>query len=182
MREGDVVRSRILTPVNLEPIPLPAPEGLTHVQFRRFAGCPICNLHLRSFVRRLDDLTAAAVHEIVLFHSTADELRPHAGDLPFPAIPDPTRKVYFEFGVESALRALLNPRVWPTMAGAITAAVVRRDRLPRLRPTGGRFGLPADVLIDPSGRIVAVKYGTHAYDQWSVDEVLAHARRRARVA
>jgi hypothetical protein len=41
---------------------------------------------------------------------------------------------------------------------------------------GGPFGLPADFLIEPSGRISAVKYGTDAYDQWSVDELLGLAK------
>jgi hypothetical protein len=27
-------------------------------------------------------------------------------------------------------------------------------------------------LLDPAGRVLACKYGTHAYDQWSVDELL----------
>jgi hypothetical protein len=31
-------------------------------------------------------------------------------------------------------------------------------------------------MIAPSGRIDAVKYGAHAYDQWSVDELLALAK------
>ena len=31
------------------PVSVPAEDGrLTHLQFRRFAGCPICNLHLQS--------------------------------------------------------------------------------------------------------------------------------------
>lgn len=34
------------------------------------------------------------------------------------------------------------------------------------------LGLPADFLIDSTGRVVAVKYGRHANDQWSVDELL----------
>jgi hypothetical protein len=38
------------------------------------------------------------------------------------------------------------------------------------------LGLPADFLIAPSGRINAVKYGTDAYDQWSVDELLTLAK------
>ena len=45
----------------------------------------------------------------------------------------------------------------------------------RLAP-GGPLGLPADFLIAPSGRINAVKYGTDAYDQWSVDELLTLAK------
>jgi hypothetical protein len=30
----------------------PDSHHLIHLQFRRYAGCPICNLHLRSFVER----------------------------------------------------------------------------------------------------------------------------------
>lgn len=47
--------------------------------------------------------------------------------------------------------------------------------LPPVRPHGGSFGLPGDFLIAPDGRILAAKYGEHADDQWSVDEVLEHA-------
>jgi hypothetical protein len=31
-----------------EKIQVPDPQRLVHLQFRRFAGCPICNLHLAS--------------------------------------------------------------------------------------------------------------------------------------
>jgi hypothetical protein len=34
------------------------------------------------------------------------------------------------------------------------------------------LGLPADFLIDPDGSVVAVHYGRHADDQWSVDQLL----------
>ena len=43
-----------------------------------------------------------------------------------------------------------------------------------VKPTGGPFGLPADFLIAPDGRLAALKYGQHAYDQWTVDELLDH--------
>jgi hypothetical protein len=38
------------------------------------------------------------------------------------------------------------------------------------------LGLPADFLIGTDGRVLALKDGTDAYDQWSVDELLANAR------
>jgi AraC-like DNA-binding protein len=41
------------------------------------------------------------------------------------------------------------------------------------------LGLPADFLIGTDGRVLALKYGTDAYDQWSVDELLAIARKHA---
>jgi len=39
--------------------------------------------------------------------------------------------------------------------------------------------LPADFLIARDGRVLACKYGTHAVDHWSVDEVVALAREAA---
>jgi hypothetical protein len=45
-----------------------------------------------------------------------------------------------------------------------------------LRLAGGPAGLPGEFLIAPSGQIKAVKCGTHAYDQWSVDELIALAK------
>jgi hypothetical protein len=32
--------------------------------------------------------------------------------------------------------------------------------------------LPADFLIGSDGRVLAAKFGSHADDQWSVDELL----------
>ena len=40
-------------------------------------------------------------------------------------------------------------------------------------PKSGSLGLPADFLIASDGRVLACKYGTHAFDQWSVDEILS---------
>ncbi|WP_433541970.1 hypothetical protein ACQP10_03265 [Streptosporangium sandarakinum] len=45
---------------------------------------------------------------------------------------------------------------------------------------GGRLGLPGDFLIAGDGRVPAAKLGRHAYDQWSVDELLALAARAPR--
>lgn len=34
------------------PVAIPDAGENVHLQLRRFAGCPVCNLHLRSFARR----------------------------------------------------------------------------------------------------------------------------------
>lgn len=160
---------------------VPDPDALVHLQFRRFAGCPVCNLHLRSFAVRNADVLAAGVREAVVFHAPAAELRPHVEDLPFPVVADPGKKLYAEFGVESAKRALLDPRAWPAIAAGVLRSVwdivVHRRPAPSLNPSGGRFGLPADFLIGPDGKVLGVKYGEHANDQWSVAELLELARR-----
>lgn len=172
----DHVPARQLTTVMGAPVRLPDPERLVHLQFRRFAGCPVCNLHLRSFVLRQSEVEAAGIHEVVLFHTNAADLRPHVADLPFDVVADPEKTLYREFGVESAPRALLHPKAWPAIVRAIAVAlpdvVRRRTPSPPSRPEGGRFGLPADFLVAQDGRVLASHHGTHVYDQWSVDELL----------
>lgn len=176
LKPGAVVERRDLAPVVGPPVTVPEAGRLVHLQFRRFAGCPVCNLHLRSVVRRHPEIEAAGVREVVLFHSPAEELLDDTADLPFAVVADPAKRLYAEFGVESAPRALLSPRAWWPIVRAVLrsawAITRRREHAPARRQDGGRLGLPADFLIASDGRVVAAKYGDHAYDQWSVDELL----------
>lgn len=179
LRTGTLIEPREWATIHGGQVAVPSPDHLVHLQFRRFAGCPVCDLHLRSVVRRYEELTAAGIREVVVFHSTVEVLKPHADQLPFAVIADPEKRLYAEFGVEAAPRALLNPRAWlPVLAGVARSAwriVLGRQPVPEVRPGGGSLGLPADFLIDRKGRVLACKYGAHAYDQWSVDELLALA-------
>jgi hypothetical protein len=181
---GQVIAASALAAVDGATVEVPDPDRLVHLQFRRFAGCPLCNLHLRSIVRRHDEIAAAGLREVVVFHSSAAELRGHTTGLPFAVIADPDKRWYVEFGVESRPRAVLDPRVWLPILRAIShdlAAILRRRQpSPAIRPQGGRLGLPADFLISRDGRLIAAKYGGHAYDQWSVDELLDLARAESR--
>ena len=76
------VTARELLTVSGARIRVPDANRLVHLQFRRFAGCPICSLHLRSVTRRDDEITAAGIREVLFFHSPADELREHTAELP----------------------------------------------------------------------------------------------------
>jgi peroxiredoxin len=149
---------------------LPGP-ALVHLQFRRFAGCPVCNLHLQSFRRGHTRLLEAGIQPVAFFHSTADLMRPYQGDLPFPTVPDPERHWYRYFGVERSLAATLHPKVF----GAALAGLVGAKSNPF---AGGsdQTGLPADFLVNSGGTILAAHYGDHATDQWSLDEVLNLSR------
>ncbi len=173
-RPNQVTDLELLT-VTGERIPVPDPNRLVHLQFRRFAGCPICNLHLRSVARRHDEIAAAGIREVVFFHSPADELREHTADLPFAAIADPDKRYYREFGVESGRRAVLDPRAWGAVIRGTALTTLGRFRAPAIRQEGGHLGLPADFLIDTRGAVIAAKRGEHADDQWSVDELLSLA-------
>jgi peroxiredoxin len=144
---------------------------LIHLQFRRFAGCPVCNLHLQSFARAHGRLRDAGVLTVAFFHSAPEQMKPYQGQLPFPCVADPGRRWYGFFGVERSRFAVLHPRV----IGAALKGLVAAPSNPFV---GGadQTGLPADFLVDRSNLIVAARYGSHANDQWNVDEVLGLAR------
>jgi len=145
--------------------------SLVHLQFRHFAGSPACSFHLRDFNARHHEIRAAGVVEVVVFHSSAEDLRPQHGDLPFAVVADPSRWLYRGFAVDSSPWAGFH-------SGALLAALrgcsFARRTFPGPR-RGGRGALPADFLIDDSGRLLACRHGRHPYDQWSVDELLALA-------
>jgi peroxiredoxin len=179
-RAGDAFPTLELAATTGQLVTVPDPAGdYVHLQLRRFAGCPICNLHLRSIVTRHGEIRSCAIREVVVFHSTAAELAKHEAELPFPLIADPERELYRRLGVERRPSSVLSPRALRAAAAGQTAALrhksTTRGALAPMKPTGGRLGLPADFLIDPDGRIAALKYGRHAYDQWTVDELLDHA-------
>jgi peroxiredoxin len=154
-------------------VSVPRSAGWTHVQFRRFAGCPICNLHLQSFVARHSEVVDAGIREVVIFHSPDAELLPYQGRFPFDVIGDPQKMLYRKYGVESSISALFAPKAF----GASLRGNLKKDK-PKLGglPNGGIFGLPADFLVAPDGVVQAVHYGTHAYDQWTVDQLLELTR------
>jgi peroxiredoxin len=174
---GNVVKHRELVTIHGEPVQIPEPERLVHLQFRRYAGCPICNMHLRSITQHHEQIVAAGIREVVVFHSSAETMLEFQGELPFAAIADPDKKLYAAFGVESSLKAVLNPRA--PLAGFRARGVVHCVR-GAMGIGETHLGLPADFLIAPDGVVLAAKHGKHASDQWSVDDLLDLARSHSR--
>jgi peroxiredoxin len=174
---GCVISGRELTTVTGATVHVPDEDCRVHLQFRRFAGCPICNTHLRSVMRRHDEITAAGIREVVVFASTSQQLQAMLPEVPFAVVADPRRKLYTEFGVESSPRSVLHPRAWrPILAGGVRELRSRtRERRPPVghSSNGNMLGLPADFLIASDGHLLAVKYGQHGYDQWAVDQILS---------
>lgn len=133
--------SQELVTVHSGPVRVPDGEDLIHLQLRRLAGCPVCKLHLQSIVCRHDEILAAGVREVVVFHSTAANLLPHTGEMPFAVVPDPTKRLYAALGAQASVRALLDPRAWlPILRGVVRSLVRlvrRRHPMPPVNP-GGR--------------------------------------------
>ncbi len=122
-------------------------------------------MHLQSFATNAQEIAERGIQEVVFFHSTEEALRKYNAQLPFHVVADPDKNHYRAFGVEASLLGVLHPQaIWNGLRGALRKGL-------GLSLKNGPLGLPADFLIDDSNTIVAAKYGTHAYDQWSLDEL-----------
>jgi len=168
---GDVIERRDIETIQSGRIQIPHLAQLTHLQFRRFAGCPMCNLHIHSFVQRNDELLTRGIQEVAVFHSSRKALLEHFAAAPFALIADPEKSLYAAFGVEASIHSILHPRSWlPAVQGLLRHGMSLPGR------GESTLGLPADFLIGKDGRVLACKYGSHAYDQWTVNELLELAR------
>jgi peroxiredoxin len=168
-KPGDIVPATMLQSVTGEPISIPDPNRLVHLQLRRFVDCPICNTHIAEMRGRARQIEAAGIKEVIVFHSSAKSIRSYQKDVPFLLVGDPEKALYKKFGVGTSLGFMTLKALAAGMRGMAHGHL-------GLRQAGGPLGLPGDFLIAPSGQIKAVKYGTRAYDQWSVDELIALAR------
>ena len=180
---GDIIPVTTFTTFKGETVSLTnSSTPLIHIQFRRQAGCPICDMHLRSIMKCEDELTTLGVSEVVFFHSTPEELKEHTTYLPFPCIADPTKELYKKFGTEEGqgFAGGITWHVAGVLLWAVGSAVVDLTKGERkvapLRPTGGRNQFPADFLVNKEGEVLAVKYGKDAADQWSVKELFELAK------
>lgn len=174
---GDIVKRNELAAIHGDTVRIPDPERLVHLQFRRYSGCPVCNLHLRSVARRYDEVIEAGIIEVVVFHSDAKTMLEFQGQLPFAAIADPKKQLYIEYGADRKMASsvALNPRSWWAAVNALGHGL----GFNRLHGAGGdgevKSGLPAEFLISPTGRVMAAKYGKRVDDHWSVDQLLGLA-------
>lgn len=169
-KAGDVVSARELVSYDDTRVAIPPVTGWIHLQFRRFAGCPICSLHLARLNTRRAEIEAADIAEVVVFRSSNEALRSYHAEVPFPCVADPEGMLYEEFGVRSSPRSLLHPRALMTYVQGVSAAGSLLGSFSK----DDHLGLPADFLVGPGGRLAAVHYGEHADDGWSVDDLLQH--------
>ena len=169
-KAGDVFPRLTVTTSKGARVTIPvAGANYTHIQFRRFSGCPICNTHIAEFRRSIAQLEAAGIHEVLFLHSSQEDVAAFHNDLPFDAVGDREKHYYSQFGVESSWKFASAAAVW-----AALASILRGNF--GLKITGGPLGLPAEFLLAADGRIKAAHYGKHAYDQWPVQTLLDLAR------
>src|SRR5579863_7819738 len=142
------------------------------LKFYRFVECPICNLHMRELVLRHDEVAAAGLTTVVLFHSPLSRAERKQGyDLPFQAIGDPKKRIFHSYGVEQSLGGMFARKVARDYARAMRAGFYSKP----FGYHGGIKGHPADFIIDGDGIVKYGHYGQSYADSLGVDAVIALA-------
>lgn len=172
LREGDFVSPLQLQDIHGKPVAIPSRASrYVHLQFRRYAGCPVCNLHLRTMSRSAKMFADAGIQSVVIVASEDKPVLQQMGNLPFQIVADPGKHLYEQYGVSTSPMSVLAPAA---MAGAVKG-MLSGSGSPAGSNLDNLFILPAEFLIGPSGKIVACKYSKHAADHWNPYDLLALA-------
>ncbi|MEQ1877317.1 MAG: redoxin domain-containing protein [Bdellovibrionia bacterium] len=129
--------------------------------FYRYAGCPICNLHLMALTHRDEILKNINLKVIAVFDSAKNTFPKTLAGEPyptFPIIPDPQHKLYDLYGTSESLAGVAHPKV----AVDFFKAMFKGFRQGKI--TGHTGQMPAHFLIDPDGVLDTIYYGRHAAD------------------
>jgi len=166
-------------------IRLPAVDGSTFdtaslkgkpfmLSFFRFASCPFCNLRLREFVSRYDEL-GYDFSVVAVFDSALGNLMRHVQRhrAPFPILADADNAYYRAYGIEHSIVGVLKGMFLrtPTLLRAMFKGYI---------PTtikGSMTTMPADFLIDREGIIQVAYYGKDEGDHLPIDTVKEFSHR-----
>ena len=161
--QGETISGEIVRPETVRGKPV-------LLKFYRFAGCPICNLHIREYIRREDELVAAGITVIAVWHSSSRKLARSFRhlDLPFAVLADPLKRLFRAYRVEESWRGMVALPMWRAYIKAMRAGFLTRPFFHE----GGVTGNPADFLIDARGVVRHAHYGLHYADSLPVDRVL----------
>ncbi len=131
------------------------------LSFFRDAACPFCNLRVYELTNHYKAWKDKNIEIIAVFSSTSEEVRQFVAKhpRPFRLVSDPGLDLYEKYGVEHSSLALLK------------ALLFKLPRIVRGMLNGGRPKknpnvklVPADFLIDTSGKIKHVWYGRDTSD------------------
>lgn len=121
----------------------------------------MCNLHIHGLIERYPALQKKGLHILAFFESPRESILKYVGrqNPPFPLIPDPDRKVYRAYGVESS---------WAKYAKALFKGGKMIKAL-KLGFLPGKFEndvalVPADILLDPDLVVKRAYYGKDIAD------------------
>lgn len=135
------------------------------LSFYRYASCPLCNQRVNRLSNWLSTRREEDFDVLAVFESPGERIRQYVGQQEplFPLIPDPERRLYQLYRVESSwLKYVL-------AAGPFLGSLLRGYRTGRA--DGDKALVPADFLIDKNGIIQTAFYGRHIGDHLPLKKI-----------
>lgn len=142
------------------------------LSFYRYASCPLCNLRVYEVSGRIAGWEARGLKVIGVFQSPSEKIMQYVGrqDVPFVVLPDPQQKLYALYHVRHSWLGFI--KAWLMRLPEIYRSVIHKQFFPG-SVEGGIHRIPADFMIDPSGKIAAVFYGKDIGDHMPFEKIEA---------
>jgi len=138
------------------------------LSFFRYGACPLCNLRMTLLIDAYLRWQPQGLDVIAIFESPAERLLETVASqpIPFPMIPDPTRKLYKTYGVTASWLGWL---IGAFRVRSFSAAFKRGFHIGK--GEGAISQLPAEFLINPDGTIARTYYGKDIGDHLPLEEI-----------
>lgn len=145
----------------------------TLLAFFRNAECALCNLRVHQLLNVYPELQKKGLQILAVFESTEENIKNSVGnkEMPFSLIPDPTKKLYQLYDVESS---------W---LGVIKTIITGKKEIKEAEKLGFQMKkvpgmkmdrMPVEFLIGPDLRMQIVKFSNKVTDHISIDEIKSH--------
>ena len=156
-----------LVDIHGEPIVIGGAGRRTLLSFFRDAACPFCNFRIYELTHHHASLASLGLDVVAVFNSTPEQVKRFVARQrrPFRIAADPGARAYAAYGIERSL--------WGKLKGIVTRVPTLLKGLRIVGLAGLRTGnlMPADFLIDESGRIVETWYGNDAGDRIPIERI-----------
>ncbi len=142
--------------------------------FFRFSSCPFCNMRINAIMKRWNEFGSDTVM-IGVFDAKIKDLtkRMKHHNAPFTIVADENYDLFTKHSVEkSFLRFMIG-----TLSAPITLMKATvKGYFPRTLSISKLSTIPADILIDKTGKVVKAHYCKNTVDHLSIDEMVAFSQ------
>lgn len=139
--------------------------------FMRFAGCPVCHLHVHELLKNADRFKKKNIKVVLVYESSKSTMLDYLQDekFPFTFIADPENKLYKLYAIETSLGKLLS-----SLFKGMLAKVMAGKKLFKKKITddGKVTRMEAEFLIDETGKISIAHYAEFLGDKVQVNDFL----------
>lgn len=141
--------------------------------FLRYAGCPVCNLRMHELIANHADIKAAGYQLIAVFESDSATLRGYLQEteVPFTLIANPDLSLYKRYHVKNSFGKMFKSAT-DRKTNAAAKSGKRLFKGKKYKRDGNLTRIPADFVIDETGKVTLVHYGTTISDHLSLSTIL----------